>query len=162
MRPSLFSEAFFTSGRGRGGANQSRLVPRSPPSPSAATLIYVPYIKRVFRVPLWIFRREAFYIRTGPIRPTPRRTDLVAGYLLRCFDCRNVISHKKWSPSPFMPHVPGPRCFVSRRSELYAPIFGRCSNITTSRSVFTEAYYCFHYITCSTPDAGERETSSIV
>lgn len=59
----LFSEDFFRRGRGRGGAatNGSARAPR--PALTADALIYVPYIKRVFRVPLWIFLRKPFYIR---------------------------------------------------------------------------------------------------
>lgn len=58
----FFPKVFFRCGRGRGAAAANGSAP--PPPPPAGTLIYVPYIKRVFRVPLWIFLRE-FYIRSA-------------------------------------------------------------------------------------------------
>lgn len=66
-----FFRGFFSARAGAGRPlGQSQ---RSPASPPAYTLIYVPYIKRVFRVPLWIFLRP-FYIRArcrGPRAPAP-------------------------------------------------------------------------------------------
>lgn len=53
-----FFPTVFSAGAGRGGRPMA--AQPTPPRawgrrPRASTLIYVPYIKRVFRVPLWIF-----------------------------------------------------------------------------------------------------------
>ena len=50
-----FFPTVFFAGAGRGGRPMAAGPPPPPRPPPPATLIYVPYIKRVFRVPLWIF-----------------------------------------------------------------------------------------------------------
>lgn len=68
----FFPDVFFSRGRGRGRGRGApgQWRPEPPRRPHGRpALIYVPYIKRVFRVPLWIFLREAFYIRSPPAAP---------------------------------------------------------------------------------------------
>lgn len=50
-----FFPTVFFAGAGRGCRPMAAGPPRPRRPPPPATLIYVPYIKRVFRVPLWIF-----------------------------------------------------------------------------------------------------------
>lgn len=67
-RPALFATRFLSAGGGGAAQRQSRPASARPPR---TALIYVPYIKRVFRVPLWIFL--ASYFTYGPTdRPPPR------------------------------------------------------------------------------------------
>lgn len=59
-----FFPTVFLAGAGRGGRPMAARPPRPPPArPRVSTLIYVPYIKRVFRVPLWIFLGVALHTR---------------------------------------------------------------------------------------------------
>lgn len=70
-RRPLFANRFFYQRAGAGPHPTNRTRPPPPPR-AASLLIYVPYIKRVFRVPLWIFPAKRFTSGSGRT-PVPSR-----------------------------------------------------------------------------------------
>lgn len=94
-----FFRRFFSRGRGE-AAGQWRLgPPAAGRRPRVSTLIYVPYIKRVFRVPLWIFLGVVCKAGARRRATSPARSRPLAGMSL---GSRSPCSAKTCFSRPFI------------------------------------------------------------